>query len=637
MFTKSSGDRENQSSILGRQSVRPLFILLCIALVIRLIGLGERSYFNDELSALYRLQADNFKDLIENGVRPDYHPAGIEVFMYYWNNIAGDHPFLVRLPFALAGVFSIWLLFILGNRWFGQSTAWFAASSLALLQFPLIYSQLARPYSTGLLFVLLAAIFWDKTLFSTHISNRSRLWYAAAMGSAFALAMYNHYFSFFMVGLMGVTGLFFLKRNTALIYIFAGAFAVLLFMPHLSISIEQLSRGGLSTWLPPPGRSWLQEHIRYLFNNSWWLTGFFALIAIPLIIKPSNGDRSNPNHRKFLLISLLWYLLPLLFAFGYSRYINPIFQNSIMLFGFPFLLIALFSGYRDDKSHLSKILIVLLPLILLIHLLTAANYYRKIHFTDFRSVAETICESHANNPKLAWAVDVNNPWYIHHYLDKECNIDSAVFYAMNNRDKLSELYEILNTLTAQEFIYSWLRPADPVTVSLIRRHFPHLVYYKSYNDYGEVFRFGRQQGEDLVGLYQKDSLLLMRLESGIDSAQFSISEEFYPVYHDIIPIDKSEGPFLIHSNLKGIPESDPGEIHIVIATQKPDGSDLSWDGLRLELMRNADGQYFFTALLPAEFSNLHLLNVYLWNPNQEFFPFEEIELWVIKERDIFRK
>jgi len=36
-----------------------------------------------------------------------------------------------------------------------------SAATLCVLEFPLLYSQIARPYSAGLLFTLLAAYFWS--------------------------------------------------------------------------------------------------------------------------------------------------------------------------------------------------------------------------------------------------------------------------------------------------------------------------------------------------------------------------------------------------------------------------------------------------------------------------------------------
>lgn len=610
----------------------PLIILLAISLVLRLAGLGERSYFNDELSALYRLQADNFSELIENGVKPDYHPAGVQVFLYYWARIAGDHPFMLRLPFALAGVISVWLLFLLGTRWFGRTTAWLAASSLALLQFPLLYSQLARPYSTGLLWVLAGTFFWDKLIFSDNSSFRHRIWYAAGLAIAFALAMYNHYFSFLVAGMIGITGLLFIKRKNLILYLFAGIAALLLFLPHLNVSIEQVSRGGLSTWLAPPDNYWIPEHIRYIFNKSWWVFGLFMIIALPLLIKPVKDnaqDTTGGRQNRFRALSITWYLFPLAFAWIYSVKINPILQNPIMLFSLPFLLLFLFSGYKSDNSHLTRFIAVLLPLMLIVNLFVHGNFYRETHYADFDTITSEICRISSETSDLVWAADVNNPWYLHYYLDKKCKPDSALFYSFSDREKLPELISQLDSMQATNFVYTWLRPADPAIPSLIRNFFPYLHHYYDSNGYGELFHFSKNPAESKVTGYNRDSLMLILFPAGTAQYIIGADDEYFNIYRNHPDFSREMQPVLIHCRLKGNPENFPDEIHLVITTTKPDGTEDSWNGIKLSLLQNQTGNYCFTTQLPASFAGGDGINAYLWNPKRECFPIEEIGLWMI--------
>ena len=609
----------------------PLIILLAISLVLRLAGLGERSYFNDELSALYRLQADNLSELIENGVKPDYHPAGVQVFLYYWTRLAGDHPFMVRLPFALAGVISVWLLFLLGTRWFGRTTAWLAAVSLALLQFPLLYSQLARPYSTGLLWVLAGALFWDKLLFGNDSTLRQRVLYAAGLACAFALALYNHYFSFFTVGMIGLTGVFFVRRKYLVLYLSAGIAALVLFLPHLNVSIEQVSRGGLSTWLAPPDKYWIPEHIRYLFNKSWWIFGLFMILSLPLLIKPvkenAHGNAGMPN--RFRVISLAWYFFPLAFAWIYSMKVNPILQNPIMLFCLPFLLLFLFSGYKNDNSHLTRLISLLLPLLLIINIFVHDNFYKKIHYADFDAIATGICRISSETSDLVWAADVNNPWYLHYYLDKKCEPDSALFYSFSDREKLPELISQLDSMQATNFVYTWLRPADPIIPSLIRNFFPYLHHYYDSNGFGELFHFSKNPTEKIITGYNRDSLMLIQFPARTEHYIVGADDEYFNIYRNHPDFTRDMHPVLIHCRLKGNVEHYPDEIHLVIATTKPDGTEGSWNGIKLSLLQNHSGNYCFTTRLPANFAGGHGINVYLWNPKREYFPIEEIGLWMI--------
>jgi hypothetical protein len=593
-------------------------VLLAIATGLRLIHLGARSLFNDELSALYRLRTNSFAALLETGVRPDFHPAGVEVFLWWWTSVAGNTPFMVRLPFALAGVMSVWLLFLLGRRWFGSTAAWLAASSLALLQLPLLYSQLARPYSTGMFVILAAALCWDSLLFRAEGKGLRSKWVAAAgMAIAFALAMYNHYFSLFFVGMMGITGLFFLKRNTLLPYLASGAFALLLFLPHLSITIEQLSRGGLSSWLPPPHATWIPEHLLTLFNESWRMLAFVVLVAVaPLAFRRPAANTTPAN--RYRLLAPAWYFIPLAFAYLYSLKVNPIIQHSILLFGFPFLLLFLFGGYRNNTGWLAKWTGIAFPLVLLIHLIFGAGFYKKEHYANFKEIGTKLCNATTGSNPAAWCIDVNNPWYIHYYLDASCTTDSALFYLFDGQETIPALQARLDTLEADQICYAWLRPADPMVSSVIRQHFPFLVDYQNKYPYSEYFRFSKKPDQHGVAQRFHDTLPIFASQGNPILAEIAPEQEFFQLYEGGLP----EGALgstqpVLHCEVVSSSSDTPEELMLVITTRSHAGDTESWNSIRVALTGQKNGIHFYTLLLPSTFGTGDIMNVHLWNPGKE--------------------
>lgn len=594
-------------------------VLIILALIIlagfaRLWGLGSRPLFNDELSAIFRLQnIESFSQLIHDGVIPDFHPAGVQVFLFYWIRLAGDSHFMIRLPFALAGVVSVVLCYLLAKRRTGQTAAWFTAAALALLQFPVMYSQLARPYSTGLMWVLAAVMFRDALLEATPGDlPRKRIWAAAGMAVTFAMAMYNHYFSFVMVALIGVSGLFRVKRQTLVAYVLAGTGAVILFLPHLSVSIEQVSRGGLSSWLPKPGFSWFEEHLLHLFNHEPWLV-YLCLLSLVLLFRRKPAE-ANPQHRWLLA---LWYLGPLSFAFVYSRLVNPILQHSIMLFAFPFLLMLIFAGFRAMSSWPVKILAACFPLLLGAHLVLGARYYDEVPYANFHEVSELLCDATHSYPQLKWATDVNNPWYIHHYLDRSCKPDSALFYLFDGHASLPDLHHSLAASQVDAFAYFWLRPADPMVVSAIRYHFPYLRVWKPNHPYGEFFLFSKK-GKNSSGVLMPDTLQLSNKNELHRSISISPEQEFVSLYEGPLPKGLKAGrETLIHAELLTDTTLSTLDMTLVITTSGGDGSNKSWHGINLGHAANGLGVCFYTIALPAGCQQGDILNVYLWNPGKE--------------------
>ena len=86
-----------------------LFLILLVAAALRFYNYFEIPYTHDEFSALFRTQFDSFSELIAKGVKIDGHPAGVHVFLYYWTKIFGYSEWIVKLPFTILSICSVYL------------------------------------------------------------------------------------------------------------------------------------------------------------------------------------------------------------------------------------------------------------------------------------------------------------------------------------------------------------------------------------------------------------------------------------------------------------------------------------------------------------------------------------------------
>ena len=134
-------NKNNDTIILG--------LIILVGAVLRLWNYTSFSYINDELSALTRTHYGSFSELLEKGIKPDVHPIFEQTFLFYWTKIVGYGPAGVRLPFILIGIACIPVIYFIGKRWFNNSTGLFAAAMFAVLQYPIYYTQQARPYAFG--------------------------------------------------------------------------------------------------------------------------------------------------------------------------------------------------------------------------------------------------------------------------------------------------------------------------------------------------------------------------------------------------------------------------------------------------------------------------------------------------------
>ncbi|MGL4598964.1 MAG: glycosyltransferase family 39 protein [Bacteroidia bacterium] len=451
-----------------------LFVIAILALVVRLWNLGSESITADEVSALLRLQYASFGEMLENGVRPDGHPAFVQILLWFWTHLFGDSEWVVRLPFALAGTGAVIFTGYIGKKWFGQTAGLLAAACLALLEFSIMYSQLARPYAFGLFFGLWAVLAWTNLLCAEKPSRKHVFVYALAT----ALAMYTHYFSFLLVVLVGFSGLFLMRSHNWKMYLSAGVLAVLLWLPHLSFSLTQIQTGGVGGpggWLAAPTPDFIAQHFYVTWNHSWKLVLIFLGIGILGFFMSGKAQFS-----KYHVLAFFWFVLPLAIGYAYSVWRNPVLQHSVLLFSFPFLLLLVFSSWKSlIRPHASALGLLLVLGGLFTHTMYLRNYKLTNHFGRLRElvvVKLNLEESHGKENVAAY-FNVDAPYFLGYYEKQLGRKMSNVLGTINNGfSELIDIKKAVNTTSANYFIYGWSTRFSPGEAeNIILEKFPYLV------------------------------------------------------------------------------------------------------------------------------------------------------------------
>ena len=316
-------------------------VIVAVAAVLRLWKLGHVPFMHDEFSALLRTRFDNLHDFIQQGIMPDSHPLGVQLFLWGWVKIFGWSEFWVKLPFALMGIGSVYLIYLIGRQWFNRKVGLFSAAFFAVSQFGVFYSQLARPYAAGLFFILLMAFFWHKIVFE---AKKPTMGVYVGFALSTWVCSLIQYFSIAQAGLMFITGLLFLPKVRRKAYWISGLVAVLLFSPTLPIFYQQLFvSGSIGGWLiAPDGMFWL-DFLRYTMNYSQ----LFIFAVIVIILLPILLNRRDKSKNPLRWVGLAWFLIIYLIAFGYSLLREPILQRSTLIFSYPFLVIVAFSLFKN--------------------------------------------------------------------------------------------------------------------------------------------------------------------------------------------------------------------------------------------------------------------------------------------------
>ena len=382
-----------------------VILVVAVAAGLRFYDLFALPLTNDETSALMRLNAKSVSELLGTVVWNDGHPMLVQVFLWYWTKWFGTAVWVVKLPFLLCGLGSVILMIRIGIRLGAAWAGLLAAAMLATLQFPLMYSEIARPYAPGLLLSLWAYYVWLRWLevCKTEVAGIN-LWAKPLILLSIAgyLGASNHYFNGLILALLFISGLMTLPRNRWIRYLWPWLLGAALYMHQIGIFMHHLQVGSPG-WLQVPTIKSLFKHFMYCFGYSlWpihvWLLGvllgeliqkrkikWLGFDQIQAGLKGSSfvadGSDSSEKHQKRAINRVIWllYLAPLLIAYFYSVYRAPVFQDSVLLFSFGFGILGF--ALWVDRSALSlrlKAGLVVLTLLVNLYVLLVDRNHREL-------------------------------------------------------------------------------------------------------------------------------------------------------------------------------------------------------------------------------------------------------------------
>jgi hypothetical protein len=321
-----------------------LFILIS-ASVLRFLPLFNYQFTFDELSGLDRTQFSSFSELMEKGVKIDAHPAFVQVLIYYLTQIFGYVTWIIKLPFLLVSLGAIVYAYAFGLRNFSKQAGLLAAAVLSFSLIFVFYAPIARMYISGVFFSLALLFYFFEIFFLQNLKTKNFILLAV-----FALlSALNQHINALFAFTVCVSGLFFLSKNNAKKYLITCAIIILAYLPHLPITLYQLSVPGIGRenggWLEAADFSVIFDFIKILFGTgkayvflvfgllfSWWITMKLFL-----------------SKKQLFLFSL--FIVNYLIIYLYSLLRSPIYQHSVMLFSATALVMGAcgMMEFKDKK------------------------------------------------------------------------------------------------------------------------------------------------------------------------------------------------------------------------------------------------------------------------------------------------
>ena len=475
MRTRKNHLRKTHNVPSKRMDYILLGIIMLVAAVLRLWKLGQVPFMHDEFSALLRTRFDNFHDFIQQGIMPDSHPIGVEAFLWLWVRIFGWSEFWVKLPFVLMGIGSIYLIYLIGRQWFNRKVGLLSAAFFAVSQFTVFYSQLARPYSAGMFFVLLMAWFWYKVVFGTKTPKVGA--YVGFALSAWACSLIQ-FFSIAQAGLIFLTGLFFLPKERRKAYWLSGVGAVLLFAPTLPIFYQQLFvSGSIGGWLSAPKSTFLLDFVQYTMNYSQlFMFSVGIIILLPLIL--GKRDRRNLPLR---WAGLIWFVIIFAIAFVYSLLREPILQQSTLIFSYPFVVIVAFSMFKNrtlSPWHTALVVAVIL-FVGTISLIIDRRHYDLMYHQGFDQIAAEMQADHDHYGDQIHFATRTEIGEAAEFYQAQTDVDNRIVF--NRYSNLSEFYDWLhNHREAPMMGFGWTDYMHPIWEATAVGYYPNIIKQKDW-------------------------------------------------------------------------------------------------------------------------------------------------------------
>ncbi len=603
-------------------------LLLGIGAIFRFAFFADWSFSNDELSAIQRLKAENLSALIKNGIKIDGHPAFTQIFLYYWTKLVGLSTGLVRLPFVLFGVGSLYYFYQFSKNYFSTASAIAALAIVLSSGFFILYSQLARPYAPGLFFTMAFAHYWHLILYRDVPLNKIVI--CAFLG---AFGIMSHYFSALGIVLLLLNGFFLIKMDTWKNYTILILGIGLICLPHLPTTIGHLKIGGLN-WMPLPSDDFLWKYAMRIFNGFEFLIYYILGMAGTSIL--FCWKKIEKKHIVLLIVSILPYLIAKYYSLNYS----PVLQFSSLLFSTPFALLLLTSLYGSFQKRYIPYIATLVFLIPMTYGLFAnLNFYQNKPFANFKEVVQLTSEWSSGKKDVLIFANCNDPSYLR-FFEKD-GVDSIPYdlIGFNSESSIIAARELISNKNYNSILLSFANvPIPKEVIELARIHFPKVLEQKRFYN-SEVLHLGKSMDERQydrkynplnnttnnwrLDMEQRDSSTFHTLPSS-----FKVEKEnTYPLTFEgqIKDLFKKGEKDLVISTWLKFPENASGILSIDISRE---GESFFWRGYEIAPYRKNNEWFHLIKVLSLEkeIQAEDKIKIFVWNNNQSEFWVDDFEL-----------
>lgn len=169
-----------------------LFTILVLATILRLYRLDAESIWVDEAVTIRLTRMVTLSNIQSTLGLNDRQPPLYYFLLKIWLQISST-VFWIRLLSAIIGIFTVYLVFLLGKMMVNARTGIIAAFLLAISPYHIYYSQETRMYTLECFWFVLASYL----LYQAYIRNKIKYWVGYVI--VLEASLYTHYYTLFLI------------------------------------------------------------------------------------------------------------------------------------------------------------------------------------------------------------------------------------------------------------------------------------------------------------------------------------------------------------------------------------------------------------------------------------------------------
>ena len=371
-----------------------ILVLTCIALVLRVIALGHKPLWQDEVfSVLFcRMPWTQFWSILKSAeANMTLYYLLLRPWMELFPSDAG-----VRVLSIIPSVLTIPVMYSLGRRLYEERVGLWSAGLFAVNACAVVYAQEARGYSWLVFFVALS--YWAFLRVLNHPSLVNCGLYVLVGIAAF----YSHFYAVFV--LLSQLCVLLSTRRGVPWRAFVPSWIVIGLAAIPGLRVAMLSHGSNLWWLPRPGIVELYHTITFLAAEDGKAVGttVAAFMLVPIVFALRASFRSLATEE---LLAPLGLLVPIVSTVLLSAWRPMFFHRFLIICLVPFVLLVA-AGLVQMPTRCSVPVGIL---IVLLSLTATALSYTKVR-EDWRAAAAYTSRVDASAPIVFFLKDAGTPF-----------------------------------------------------------------------------------------------------------------------------------------------------------------------------------------------------------------------------------